>query len=438
MSLEPLVSLAFDLAKTIQREHFETILGFSGLADFIGVLVQFSRNRATPKISLQAVELARLSIDSVVRAVHTNHECVARPSPAALSASDSTSVAASAGSRPSNETVLALQFWFPVYFGLYKMIVLAGLEPRTCALHVLFDSMQAYGSSYPATFWEALFNGVIEPIFEEGAYGERPGDLPAIDPDEWTSTTLVLALKLLAELFGRFFADLEFLLPRLLKLLCDYVKGDLDILSRTGISCLSKLVNQNAGQFTRASWAQVCDAFRELLEMSLPIELLGLPTDGSPSASASASVELLSSMSANGTVNESFDQSYPDTEIPDDTLPANVDLGRGIRKCVLRLRLTECLDELLNASLAVYAALEPDHLMLLYGLVRKAFEFACNFNANSRLRVSLWNQGIVKQMPNMLRQETQAALCCITLLRRISIDPKRVTQHASAIEELLG
>lgn len=94
-----------------------------------------------------------------------------------------------------------------------------------------------------------------------------------------------------------------------------------------------------------------------------------------------------------------------------------------IVKCVLQLLLIETTHELLQND-DVYSTIPAEHLLRFMGVLDDSWRFARKFNANKPLRMKLWKVGFMKQLPNLLKQESSSAATLINVLLKMYRDPR--------------
>lgn len=94
-----------------------------------------------------------------------------------------------------------------------------------------------------------------------------------------------------------------------------------------------------------------------------------------------------------------------------------------IVKCVLQLLLIETTNELLQND-DVYNTIPAEHLLRFMGVLDDSWRFARKFNADKDLRMRLWKVGFMKQLPNLLKQESSSASTLINVLLRMYRDPR--------------
>lgn len=92
-----------------------------------------------------------------------------------------------------------------------------------------------------------------------------------------------------------------------------------------------------------------------------------------------------------------------------------------IVKCVLQLLLIETTHELLQNS-GVYTTIPPAELLKLMASLDESYRFARKFNADKDLRMALWKVGFMRDLPNLLRQESTSAATLVNVLLRMYSD----------------
>ncbi|KAJ3328889.1 guanine nucleotide exchange protein for ADP-robosylation factor [Blyttiomyces sp. JEL0837] len=138
--------------------------------------------------------------------------------------------------------------------------------------------------------------------------------------------------------------------------------------------------------------------------------------------------------------------------------PQPKDFQGIIVKCVLHLLVIQTLQEVLatvgtaelaNAasplqlvkgpSDAVYRSLSSDHLFVLIDCLERSYRFARAFNNDIELRVALYRIGFMKQLPNLLKQETSSVTTYIAILIKMYTDenPERVRTRSEVERRLI-
>lgn len=123
-----------------------------------------------------------------------------------------------------------------------------------------------------------------------------------------------------------------------------------------------------------------------------------------------------------------------------------------IVKCVLQLLLIETAHELLQNE-EVYLTIPPAELLRLMGVLDDSYRFAKRFNADKDLRTGLWKvgalsccpwyersrrqqTGFMKQLPNLLKQESSSSAVLVNVLLRMYSDhrPDHLAKRGETVE----
>lgn len=393
---------AFDMVQTLSEDHLASIYQIS-FVDLASCLASFAQSRSQ-RVSLQSVGLLRSIIPSL------------------LSLAEAADEADESGGRLIGPEA-QLTYWFPVFNALIEVVLRAAdLEVRRVALDSLFELINLYASDFQPTFWDAIVYDILFAIF-----GLIRGEQLPLQEDVtvWLSTTMVQALRGLIELWTSHYVSLERYLPELLELLESCIVQENDTLARIGTSSLQQLLESNAAHFDEDDWARIVDVVLRLLNTTTPSELfdpmLVAPEPSTPRSPASKE-----------------ENPYGLLRLPDwkDGLSGPLTKSeRGkvfkqvIMRCVLQLLLIETVNELLQ-HMEFYARIPADQLLRLLDALQNSYTFAKRFNADKDLRVSLWRLGFMRQLPNLLRQESTAASTLVLLLRRMLQDER--DEHASS------
>lgn len=209
-----------------------------------------------------------------------------------------------------------------------------------------------------------------------------------------------------------------------------------DTLARIGTSCLQQLLEKNVRKLTPELWERIVSTFVQLFHTTTAGQLfdenLRAPID--PDAPESPSV--------NG--GQAF------TNTPLEAAPENSasrPLGYSERrrifrqiivKCVLQLLLIETAHDLLQND-EVYSTIPPADLLRLMAELDKSYRFAKRFNADKELRMALWKVGFMKQLPNLLKQESNSAATLVSVLLRMYGDerPDHVAKRKDTLQAFL-
>ena len=284
----------------------------------------------------------------------------------------------------------------------------------------------------------------------------------------WLSTTMIQALRNMMTLFTHYFDALEYMLDRFLDLLALCICQENDTLARIGSNCLQTLILQNVDKFSEQHWSLIVAAFVDLFTRTEATSLFSAvtnphnaTTNGSsrPPLSRSSTTDGPSdqtigtptrrskpepsnvipspSIQSNGDGNVSLSPDEPPISGPlEDYRPAPVSVQQApivvtaarrrffnqiITKCVLQLLLIETVNELFSNDL-VYARIPSAELLRLMALLKRSYQFAKRFNDDIDLRNRLFQEGFMKQPPNLLKQESGSASVYVNILFRMYHD----------------
>jgi brefeldin A-inhibited guanine nucleotide-exchange protein len=208
---------------------------FSFFPDYVACLVEFARNKLSARISLQAVEIVRVTVDKLSVKINSAPSKISETNAAKeieaeeisevpLKNSDSLDSSlseladyqnipdGSSQKTPIGDPIM--KFWFPVCFGLYEIVMTCDLEVRTKALKLLFNLLKTHGETFTKEFWDVLARGVLFPLFDDLKLtrSEKRKFENKEDMMVWLNTTLIEALRQLFDLFTYMFSVLEGLL----------------------------------------------------------------------------------------------------------------------------------------------------------------------------------------------------------------------------------
>lgn len=416
---ERVASHAFELVKGLYSEHFDSIIIAGAFADLTVCLTDFAKATQAQKIALRSVE----SLTSLIPAMHRSPVCPLDPDgdPGPPQAQP-----------PTDDPMV--RFWFPSLFAFYDIIMNCDdLEVRRVALDALFSILKTHGSSFRLDFWATVCQEVIFPIF---AVLRSRSDVSRFSTQEdmsvWLSTTMIQALRNLISLWTHYFETLEDLLPKLLSLLCACICQENDTLARIGTSCLQQLLENNVRKLSDAQWAEVVDAFLDLFRTTTAHQLFD-PALRAEHVAPSPNVDPRRGRS-DDSPNQAVDAVLPlspGVEAQDASVPLSAPAMTAsdrrpafkqiIVKCVLQLLLIETTHELLSRP-AVYELIPPSELLRLTTVLETSYRFSKRFNADKELRMALWKVGFMKQLPNLLKQESSSAATLISILVRLHGD----------------
>ncbi|OLL21713.1 Protein transport protein sec72 [Neolecta irregularis DAH-3] len=432
---ESVVSFAFENIKTINNDYFLQIFAHGSYPDLAVCLTELAKNQRFQKFSLQALEILKGTIPNVL----ARSECPLYEN-SSLIKSDS------ADADPT------VRFWFPVLFGFHDILMTGDdLEVRSKALTYLFDTITNYGDGFSNDFWDLACRQLLFPIFK---VLKSRSEVSRFHNDEdmtiWLSTTMIQALRNMIALFTHYFARLHQRLDGFLELLVSCICQENDTLARIGSSCLQSLILENVHKLQPDHWTLITNAFVNLFETTTPRALFTQQNEVVQTHSSENSLRI------NGAgVEREGNNNIDDSRLTQLQSPADSDtvfsreephispakrkeFKQTIVKCVLQLLMIDTLSELFSSH-DVYNSIPSAHILILMGELKKSYEFAKTFNNDLDLRNHLLRIGFMKQLPNLLRQESNSAATYINILIRMYNDPQedRIASKTSVEEALI-
>ncbi|PRP78307.1 brefeldin A-inhibited guanine nucleotide-exchange protein [Planoprotostelium fungivorum] len=375
---EAIVRLAFDMVQEINQKYFHMIAD-SFFVDCVNCLVAYGNGVIFIDVALKAIDSLSQCAKNLAEGKIVSVEAVSPTNPKVV----------------FTENDRHLSLWFPVLTGLSGIVGHSHIDIRTSALRSLFTILETYGSMFNRNFWELMFRGVLLPIFDNVRYAGG-ADLLKED-NEWLTTTCLLALNSLIELFSAFFVDISFLLGEFLNLLVSCILQENESLARIGATCFLQLVMTNGTKFDEEMWTLVCTKLSHILENNSPVELTSHSSDFqkivSDTPASPVIVEGTEDISSRSTM---------------------VTTAKGLRsKCTVQLGLIEALNEI---AFTHYLSLTTDHLSALLDSLEKCYAFCRQVNHDPTIRIRIEKYGLVDLM---LRKETTAVSCYLRVLFRM-------------------
>lgn len=427
---ERVASYAFELVRQLHQDHFGEVIKAGAFADLTVCLTDFAKASHAQRLALQSVSMLRGVVPKMLAVPECPIDADTDPGPAATT--------------PMSDDPM-VRFWFPALFGFYDIIMNGDdLEVRRVALDSLFEILKRYGSGFRLDFWDTVCQEVLFPIF---AVLRSRSDVSRFSTQEdmsvWLSTTMIQALRHLIDLWTHYFQLLERILPGLLDLLCACICQENDTLARIGTSCLQTLLERNVRKLSNERWGQVVDSFVQLYRTTTATQLfdpalrsehvatspvasrssISMSQESGPAAPGVMHANPLSpdaGMSNRFSEEQTFDgQSYT----PMTQSARRRAFKQIIVKCVLQLLLIETTNELLSKGL-VYDLIPPQELLRLMGVLEDSFRFSKKFNADKDLRTALWKVGFMRQLPNLLKQESSSASTLVHILVKMHRDTR--------------
>lgn len=431
-STERVASYAFEIVKQLNQDHLGDIIQHGAFADLTVCLTDFAKATHAQRLALQSVSMLRGVVPAMLAASECPLDEDTEPGPAA--------------STPMTDDPM-VRFWFPALFAFYDIIMNGDdLEVRRVALDALFEILKRHGQSFRPDFWDTVCQEVLFPIF---AVLRSRSDVTRFSTQEdmsvWLSTTMIQALRNLIDLWTFYFETLDRLLPGLLDLLCACICQENDTLARIGTSCLQQLLEKNVSKLNDKRWTQVVDTFvqlfrtttaHQLFDPALRAEQVAISPRNSRSDSISGGSSALK-VGSGGMTTQPLSPGMSPTaveeansaaqeEVDSPPLMTQTERRRAFKqiivKCVLQLLLIETTDELLQKSASFYELMPPVQLLRLTQVLEDSFRFSRKFNADKDLRTALWKVGFMRQLPNLLKQESSSASTLVHVLIRMHSD----------------
>lgn len=407
-----LVTKAYKLAFTINKEHSEEVRRQDSFPDKVECFTQFAKNEKFQKVGLLSLEVLLKMIVKVAN----------------LTAEQEKNGKVVIGGSENADTLRKL--WFPVLFGFFDIIMTGEeLEVRSRALTHFFDVLLKYGANFKEDFWNDICHKLLFPIFgvlanpwklnyqEDGSLSER--DRISF----WVSTTLIQALNSMVSLFTQYFDDLTPMLKDFLDLLINCICQENDTIARTGKSCLQDFLIKNAGRLSEQQWDLIADAFESLFDLTTANELFTLdPAKKQGAEDDGIDVPL----DLNDSSRQSHEVASPVKDEAEERLQRSKDKSSIVIKCVLQLLMIETLLEL-SVEEAFYDSISHHHLMKLAHLLESSYNFARTFNDDYDLRLRLWNAGVIERLPNLLKQESMSSAVFLNIMFRLYCDNNKVS-----------
>lgn len=426
---ERVVTQAFELVQRINNDHFSQVVAYGSFADLTVCITDFCKIPQFQKVSLHAIEILK----SLITTMLACPECPLSRPQVQGSGPDS---------APADDAML--KFWFPILFSFYDVTMNGeDLEVRKRALDYLFETLRNYGSSFSHEFWDSVCKEVLFPIF---AVLRSRSDVSRFSTQEdmsvWLSTTMIQALRNLIDLYTFYFDTLGRLLDRLLDLLCECICQENDTLARIGTSCLQRLLENNVTKLDDERWDRVVTTFVNLFRTTTAHQLFdsnlrqpGLESGegGEPTPSPMGDNKRFIVPTPLPLIVEGEDRSQA-SEAPMTAAERKKVFRQIIVKCVLQLLLVETANELL-CHVEVYERIPPASMLRLLAEVDSSYRFAKRFNADKELRMGLWKVGFMKQLPNLLKQESCSAVTLIRVLLKLYNDQR--PDHQAKREETI-
>lgn len=404
------------MAKKIHDEHFTQLIQQDSFEDMTKCLASFAKNSHFQKTALHSVELLKSTIKDII-------------------------VLGDCKDLLEESADVYSTLWFPLLLSFHD-ITMNGedLEVRSRALNYLFDILVENGGKFEVTFWNTICRQLLFPIF---VILKSRSTKSQDEMSVWLSTTMIQALRNMIALLSHYFDILERMLDGFLELLVTCILQDNDTVSRIGSSCLQQLVVQNVERLQGKHWNQIVHRIEYLFQATTAGELFDSTKLEDDENARPVHTRTVSAQS----VGIEQDPSTPvlaQREFGD--LPTNSSTESVVRqrpkkfrgsviKSILQLLLIETVEELIDNK-DVFKAMPTIEILRIGKLLRTSYLFSRKFNGDRELRVKLWRQGFMKQMPNLLKQESVSALTYVTVMMRLYKDEEKLSVETTGNEDL--
>ncbi|CAO3648932.1 unnamed protein product [Cunninghamella blakesleeana] len=418
-SSESIVHMTYDIVRSASQERFQDIVANGTFPDYISCLVEFSRNKKFQKISLPALDMIKGTIPKMLDIANNNKT---------IEINDAHTTATLITIQSGDDFLI--KFWFAVLYGLKEVTMQSDdVEVRKRSLEYLFETLKTHGSTYTPEFWSTVSRQIVFPLFDDLNVDKRQQrNLSPEDLSVWLSTTMIEALRNVVDLYTFYFDNMKEIMQHVLALLGVCITQDNDTLARIGCECMEQYIEANVEKFDENCWDQVTDTFKSLFEKTTAYGLFDDTQD------------LIEKVKANSPKDTNGMES---NNTPPVTYAVSPDRHRQFQqvivKCVLQLMLIQTVNDLLSKD-NVYCAYPSVHLMKLMRCLEHSFHFAKKFNLDTELRMALWQFGFMKQLPNLLKQETSSGGCYVAVLMRMYSNIENISdrdEHREDIEHTL-
>lgn len=394
---EKFVNDGFRLVEQIIDDKMESIVNEDALQSLVLCLSQFAMNQKYQKVNLKALSTINKLVDKIGKEVDL---------------------------RSNDNDDFLIKMWLPL-LKCYDTIISNGidLEVRSQALNSLFDALAKHGSHFDEKFWTIVAEQLLFPIFSK-----LNSTTESEDYWVWLSTTLLQALKKMILLFSTFFDDLKGQLDGYLKLLATCILHSKDPISQSGLLSFKEIILQNLTKFEPKHWNQIEVVINELFKKSSPVELFDLKM--LEQAERLRGIRAQEAEERDGDDDDDVDEDEDDDEDAEsksEFIPGKL-ASTIVSKCRHQYSVIELVYELCE-NYEFYYAIPIDNIMEISKTVYSSYTLARKFNNNSKLRMRVWNAGLVENLPNLRKQETQSVMLYFKILFNLYCDGDKINEE---------
>ncbi|KAI8145649.1 hypothetical protein BJV82DRAFT_534870 [Fennellomyces sp. T-0311] len=419
---ESIVQMTFDIVRSVTNERFNDIVANGTFPDYISCLTEFSKNKKFQKISLPALDMIKDTIPRMLDIAEKNKTI------------EITDAHSANPQTVQSEDDFLVKFWFAVLFGFREVTMKSDdVEVRKRSLQYLFDTLKQHGSRYHPEFWTTISRQIVFPLFDDlKSNSVHHRNMSPEDLSVWVSTTMIEALRNVVDLYTFYFDNMKGMMRHVLGLFGICITQDNDTLARIGCECLEQYIETNVEKFDTHCWDLVTETFINLFEKTTAYGLFEDTKDLVDKVKSMATSEGQSANNFEMPPQDGAGSSAGQAEVSEERQRG---FQQVIVKCVLQLMLIQTVNELLGKD-TVYCAFPAGHLMELMECLGRSFHFAKHFNEDSDLRMALWRFGFMKQLPNLLKQETSSGGCYVSVLMRMYANLENISDRDERRDEI--
>nr|XP_028965675.1 brefeldin A-inhibited guanine nucleotide-exchange protein 1 isoform X3 [Malus domestica] len=272
-----IVLLAFETMEKIVREYFPYITETETMTftDCVRCLLTFTNSRFNSDVSLNAIAFLRYCAVKLAEGGLVYN----KRSELDVSSLPTANEDASNGVT-FNEKDEHASFWVPLLTGLSKLTSDPRSAIRKGSLEVLFNILKDHGHLFSRSFWTAIFNSFVYPIFscvcgKKDTHMEKDQSSPVSvsprpDGSTWDSETSAVAADCFIDLFVSFFDTVRPQLPGVVSILTGLIRSPVQGPASTGVAGLVRLAGEVGDKLSEDEWREIFLALKEATTSSVP------------------------------------------------------------------------------------------------------------------------------------------------------------------------
>ena len=262
------------------------------------------------------------------------------------------------------------------YEALSAIILGGSLEERSHAVSYLMNHLIEKGHEYSSSQWETILV-----LLTKILHRNIPTD-NADDEIEWLSTTFVEFLRLFVEMFAKFYTMLYSKLGEIFNSLTECVLLENESIGIIGLECMRQIILANSDHFKEGEWRVICESVEIMLHDSRPNEILNFDFSE---------------------LKESTDKKA--------VKAAKCKIGKIAQKCSLQFIIIQFTSDIFSEALLEQFS-TPERIS---NSLRESYSLAKSFNLNSEHRLNFIQTGIMKHIPNLMKQEVSAGVAYLKI-----------------------